>query len=238
MNDPRGKVQEAIELQRGAIAAEIHDSLLPYIFAARMRLETLLARIEQTDSQTTSASFDTNAQSVKTQTSVDPLAPRDLNAAVQLLQDAMMVGRELISQLYPADMTISWQDHLTNSFERLTAHDASQLIVEGDLEEWVHDPDQRLAARRIAQEAIRNAFRHGKAAKIEVVTQHNASDVQVSIRDNGIGFDPTAGYRGFGLRIMQMRAAQVDAAISIESQRGGPTAITLTISDQVAAVAD
>jgi signal transduction histidine kinase len=244
MSDSRSKVQEAIELQRGAIAAEIHDTLLPYIFATRMRLEALLSRIEEaaplakTQGTVTNHSSGLGADSEGSEACIHDFAPRDLKAAVEMLQDAMMIGRELIGQLYPADMTISWREHLNNAFERLSAHAGSRLVIEGDLEDWVDDPEQRLAARRIAQEAIRNAVRHGKASEIEVVTQPKSQLIQIMIRDNGIGFDPNAGHRGFGLRIMQMRATQVDATISIESQRGGPTAIAVAFKTQEAAAAD
>lgn len=239
MSEPRFTVQEAIELQRGALAAEIHDSLLPYLFATRMRLETLLSRIQQ------SGSFDGAKPRANAPPSEDAVpgisdyAPHELQMAVQTLQDAMTIGRELISQLYPADMTISWRLHLRNAFERLSAYETSHLVIEGDLEDWIRDPEQRLAARRIAQEAVRNAVRHGKASEIEVVvSQENDREIQVLIRDNGIGFEPMVNHQGFGLRIMQMRASQVGATISIESQAGGPTSITLRMRPQDAAVAD
>ena len=230
MTESFGTVQEAIELQRGAIAAEIHDSLLPYLFAARMRLETLIARTEQVSDDSTRA--DPLAQHSDPEANLREFVPHELKIAVETLQTAMLVGRELISQLYPADMGMSWNEHLMSSFERLTSHDASHLIIEGDFDDWVHDPERRLAARRIAQEAIRNAVRHGKAREIEVlVNRPEDNATEVVIRDNGIGFEPKFGHQGFGLRIMQMRATQIHATLAIESGRGGPTVVTLRLND-------
>ncbi len=69
---------------------------------------------------------------------------------------------------------------------------------------------------RIAQEAIANAARHGRATRIAVLGHVDAAEVLLEIEDNGSGFDPaqtTGG--GMGLRTMTFRAARLGAQLTI-----------------------
>jgi PAS domain S-box-containing protein len=80
---------------------------------------------------------------------------------------------------------------------------------------------------RIAQEAVTNSIKHGKATKIIIrLSGKNESGV-LSITDNGTGFDlePFA-FGGLGLRIMRYRADVLGGTCSIESQASGGTTIT------------
>jgi signal transduction histidine kinase len=77
---------------------------------------------------------------------------------------------------------------------------------------------------RIAQEAIHNAVQHGAATEVQVQVNLDAEALKLSIADNGRGF--TAGKleqrhdRGMGLRIMQYRAAGLNARLEIKSEAG------------------
>ncbi|TAA28652.1 sensor histidine kinase [Pseudoxanthomonas winnipegensis] len=64
-----------------------------------------------------------------------------------------------------------------------------------------------LAVYRIAQEALGNALRHARATQIEVSLLVRARTLQLTVRDDGAGYDVDAP-AGFGRRGMQARAAQ------------------------------
>ena len=69
----------------------------------------------------------------------------------------------------------------------------------------------------IAQEALNNALRHAHAKSILVRLDHNYELVELSVEDDGIGFDINASSGGMGLRNMQERAKEIGAKFSLNT---------------------
>ena len=82
---------------------------------------------------------------------------------------------------------------------------------------------------RIAQEAINNAIKHGKARKVEVRLQQNRTSAQLTVTDDGVGFpkDPQQN-SGMGLQIMKYRAGMVGGSLEILPANGKGTAVSCT----------
>lgn len=79
-----------------------------------------------------------------------------------------------------------------------------------------HAAQEILQVYRIAQEAISNALRHGRATAIELALSCRGETMQLRVRDNGTGFPKKESPRpGIGLQIMQHRAAQLGAQLRI-----------------------
>jgi PAS domain S-box-containing protein len=92
---------------------------------------------------------------------------------------------------------------------------------------WDCDPpvffDEQAAAThlyRIAQEAVSNAIKHGKADRIVIRLSRAAERIILEVRDNGVGIgDEVPRGGGMGLRIMQYRADMIGGALVV---RRGP----------------
>ena len=224
---------DAVELQRAAIAGEIHDSLIPYLFATRMRLESLLENLR-------GSSDATKTKPAMAELACTELACTELAKAIETLHTASTISRQLTGELYPADLdNESWSDHLIAAFDRNGAVPGTRLTFDGDFDALHFNPDCQIAARRIAQESIRNAVRHGRATNVHVsVKTLDESQVQLTINDDGRGFDTTSSKLGYGLRIMESRASLVDASFTAESKLGGPTTVTAIFQRYDAAAAD
>ncbi|MBK8476116.1 MAG: hypothetical protein IPL39_07310 [Opitutaceae bacterium] len=79
-----------------------------------------------------------------------------------------------------------------------------------------HAAHEILQVYRIAQEAISNAIRHGRATRIAVALHRLSTGMQLSVRDNGTGFAAAQPLQhGIGLQIMHHRASQLGARIEI-----------------------
>lgn len=78
---------------------------------------------------------------------------------------------------------------------------------------------------RIAQEAINNAIRHGKADRIDIELRSGLDFAQLRVRDNGGGFNPagSAEAKGMGMRIMHYRAGMIGASLQVAS--GSPRGV-------------
>jgi signal transduction histidine kinase len=91
---------------------------------------------------------------------------------------------------------------------------------------------------RIAREALRNAFLHAQASKIEADITYDARLLRLRIRDDGKGIDPkllAAGRDGhWGLAGMRERAEQIGAKLDIWSEVGAGTEVELCVPGSVA----
>lgn len=82
----------------------------------------------------------------------------------------------------------------------------------------------------IAQEAVSNAIKHGKATSVEIRLNHARDRLTLSIQDNGTGFQaPAVGAGGMGIRIMRYRARMIGGALDLKSQPGQGTQITCAL---------
>jgi signal transduction histidine kinase len=81
---------------------------------------------------------------------------------------------------------------------------------------------------RIAQEAINNAIRHGKASQIEIVLESNDHRLRLSILDNGAGIATKTEGSGLGLQIMGFRAKMMNGLLNVQRQTSGGTLVSCT----------
>jgi signal transduction histidine kinase len=84
-----------------------------------------------------------------------------------------------------------------------------------------------LCLYRVAQEALRNAARHSGARSVEIALRAVDGGLELAVRDNGVGFDPTRkqGRPSLGLAGMRQRLALVDGELTIDSAPGGGTSV-------------
>lgn len=97
-----------------------------------------------------------------------------------------------------------------------------------------HLEDARLSMPRrenlysLLQEALRNALRHSGAGEVRLDAALRGRRLEVTVRDDGRGFDPAAAAEGEGLRNMRRRAAAIGGRLEIESSPGRGTVVRFT----------
>jgi signal transduction histidine kinase len=88
-----------------------------------------------------------------------------------------------------------------------------------------------LSLFRIAQEALRNAAKHGHAQRIELTLSEQDDNLTLSIEDDGWGFDP-GGVRnngGLGLVSIEERARLVRGEVTVHSRPQQGTTIRVRV---------
>jgi two-component system, NarL family, sensor histidine kinase UhpB len=90
-------------------------------------------------------------------------------------------------------------------------------------------PEEELVVYRVAQEALTNAVRHSGARRVWLTLAAENGVVQLTVRDDGAGFNPEAAADGAGLRGMRERAVLIDAILDVTSAAGGGTTVRLRI---------
>ncbi len=103
------------------------------------------------------------------------------------------------------------------------------IITENIRKKYNFSPTEALNIFRICQEAIANSVRHSQAERICLSIQSGPDqDFSFTIEDNGKGFVPNVRYHGhYGLENMTHRAAEAGAKVTIESQPGKGTRVTV-----------
>ncbi|HTL47749.1 MAG TPA: response regulator [Verrucomicrobiae bacterium] len=92
---------------------------------------------------------------------------------------------------------------------------------------------------RIAQEAIHNALKHGKATRIEIKLQAKGEKNCMIIEDNGVGFQAkTTESLGMGLRNMKYRAQMIDAEMQVSPRSEGGTLVQCIFYPNISVVHD
>jgi ligand-binding sensor domain-containing protein/signal transduction histidine kinase len=204
----------AVLAERNRIAREIHDNLAQDILGISVQLE-LVARLMPAAAET---------------------AKGHLDRARMLVRNSMTEARRYVwdlrsQELQKKDLPAALRD----TTKRLTAESKVETVVEvgGPLRPLPVEVETNLL--RIGQEAINNAVRHARAKRIEVGLNFDTRKVQLSVRDDGRGFDPSEQIADghFGLLGMRERAEQIGGVLSIDSapERGTQIAVEVPLNE-------
>ncbi len=91
-------------------------------------------------------------------------------------------------------------------------------------------PEAQLALFRVLQECLNNASKHAHASNVEVVLRFDDARVQLSVKDDGRGFDPKVPRVGhYGLVHLRERAAALGAEVDFQTAPGAGAQILFTI---------
>ena len=95
-------------------------------------------------------------------------------------------------------------------------------------------PKREIDLYRIVQESLNNIVRHATATEASVTIRRVGREIEMTIRDNGKGFAPSAtrsdvGVGGFGLLGMAERARILGATLDVESALGQGTSVRVHV---------
>ena len=94
----------------------------------------------------------------------------------------------------------------------------------------VADQGSAIHLYRIAQEAVSNAIRHGKARRIRIQLGTEDGRVGLTVRDDGIGIPrKLPRQKGMGLPIMQYRAEVMGGSLAVQRKPGGGTTVVCAV---------
>jgi two-component system CheB/CheR fusion protein len=147
------------------------------------------------------------------------------------VREAISQTRSLARGLAPVTLE---SEGLASALRELAANTEKMFSVacELDCSESVRNVPTATATHlyRIAQEAVSNAIRHGKATRVHIQLQVAAGQLHLKIEDNGSGIpDEPSRNRGMGLRIMRYRSGIIGGLLSIEPLAAGGTSVSCSL---------
>jgi signal transduction histidine kinase len=202
--------EAAAEDERSRWARELHDETLQALGGLRLLLAGALRGDEAVkDAAIGQAMTQLESDIATLRTLITELRPAALDQlglepALQALIDRVRVGG------LDVDVQIELDGEPGRVHERLTS----------DLETGIY---------RIVQEALTNAVKHGGAHRAVVEVTEVGGQVSVTVRDDGVGFDPATATTGFGLIGMRERAELLNGTIDTDSVPGRGTTIRVLL---------
>jgi PAS domain S-box-containing protein len=202
----RQSEQLAVMNERDRLARDLHDAVTQTLFSINL-LADALPRIWSRDPEE---------------------GRKRLDEMRQMTRGALAEMRTLLLELRPASLTDADPgDLLRQLTESVTGR--SQLPITLDIEgDCLHSPEMKIAIYRIAQEALNNVAKHARASHASVTLQFLPDQVKLCVSDDGRGFNPLAvPPERLGLAIMRDRADGIGAKLTIDSQEGRGTTVTV-----------
>ncbi len=148
----------------------------------------------------------------------------------QMVQGAMTQTRELSRGLSPVRLEA---EGLADALRELAA--GTKKVFRCDCHFRCTPPvllpnhTEAIHLYRIAQEAVNNALKHGKARRIDISLTAKNHSITLAVNDNGIGLPAKLPKRkGMGLRIMRYRAEVIGGTLVVEPVPGGGTRVRCT----------
>jgi signal transduction histidine kinase len=195
--------------ERQRLARELHDSVSQALFGITLGARTARTLLDRDPAQ----------------------AAQPLEYAMSLAEAALAEMRTLIFELRPESLA---NEGLMVALEKLAVAARTRHHIEVSMTLIDEPPislDAKEALYRIAQEALQNVVRHAQATEVTLsVTQNEADELVLDIRDNGIGFDPSESFPGrLGLNSMRERVMRLGGVFTLESTPDQGTHIRASI---------
>lgn len=227
-----GLVLTFVLLMVGTILAERQSRDRLALANDRLRRYALLAENQATLQERTriareihdSVGHTLTAQSIQLE-NVAMWVPQDLSKATDHLQKARALGKEALKNVRQSVAALRQNpllaqslpealEKLTSEFERTTS---IQILSKVQLQQSP-PTEQAIALYRIVQEAMTNIAKHSHATQVQLHLIEHATELELSVEDNGQGFDPTVNTTGFGLQSMRERTEALGGTFQILSQ--------------------
>jgi signal transduction histidine kinase len=204
--------QLAISRERNRLARDLHDTLAHTLSAVAIQLEAV------------TTIWDTSPE----------IARQRITKIQGVTRDGLQETRKALQALRSSPMDDLGLTMALNSIAEKAAERAGfrlHVTIPPELPKLLAETE--LNIYRVAEEALNNAVQHAEAKDLWLTLTYDKKQIELCIRDNGIGFDteqaPPQGH--FGLVGMQERAALCGGVLQIQSEPNVGTQIILQMKE-------
>ncbi len=190
------------ENERTRIGHELHDNVNQILSTAKLFVDMLApASIDQT-----------------------PIKEKSLEYIIMAIEEIRKLSKELVApQLHQNGLLASICSLIDD------IHLSTEIIIKftHDKENDLLSSGKKVTLFRIVQEQLKNILKHSKAKQVDINLQSNDRDVQLTIKDDGIGFDLRQTRRGIGLSNIYERTRFYNGSVDIQAAPGKGCTITV-----------
>jgi len=203
----QNKLEEGRLYERHRIAEELHDGILSRLFGTRMGMGFLNL---EGDSKTLADynQFINEMQGIE----------QDIRDVSHELKSEVLFSKTSFETL--VDDYVKSQSVIGNFKYTIT----NNQVVFKDLNESI-----RLELYRIIQEAVQNILKHAKASFVSINFCKKENNLEITITDDGVGFNTQKKQKGIGLKNMASRVSKLEGHFKIDSTPDQGTEIRIQI---------
>jgi PAS domain S-box-containing protein len=185
---------ETQERERAEIGKELHDNVNQVLTTTKLYLELSMSNRDLRDE----------------------LIQKSSKNIIYVINEIRQLSRSLMN---PSLGDLGLVDAVNDLVENvnLTRKLEVRVDIDPNIEEMLPD-NMQLVVFRIIQEALNNALRHSDAKQICVQLHQGDREIELLVKDDGIGFDPVLVKRGAGLRNIENRVYLANGTLRVESQ--------------------
>ncbi|EAQ80270.1 sensor histidine kinase [Blastopirellula marina] len=210
--DDGTQLADLLEQERQQIGQELHDIVQSGLIGLSFMTQRLI------DSLAAEAADPIEA---KRNESLKAIAVQIANALKESVEQVRLISHGLVARLESAELLPQALEGLASRTHQLYQMDCR---FAWDQRGETSDIDVATQLFRIAQEAITNCVKHSGSDRIEISLAQQDEGLLLLIRDNGRGVgDSHSRAPGSGLAIMQNRAQNIGAQLSLQSDANGAT---------------
>ena len=198
-------IEEARVLEKKRISEELHDGVLGRLFGARLSLDSL-------NSNNTPEATKTRGQYIESLKTIE--------------QDIRKVSHELNADFVSGG---GFKDIIKTLLDtQCLAYGLKYSFVHDDDIDWDSVPNKtKIHFYRIIQESLQNIYKHANATEVKLKMTCESDKISLILSDNGVGFDVNKGKSGIGLKNMKSRIKEIEGSITLASQLGEGTSVTI-----------
>jgi two-component system sensor histidine kinase UhpB len=182
------------EKERNFLGSELHDNINQILTAVKLQLKHYL-------------------ENPKTARKVITSSHAYLEMAIEEIRK---LSQRLVTHRFDEDSFTEAVRFLIKglSIEKIVVFNVAELN-----EDAIHE-SIKLTLFRIVQEQLNNISKYAKATKVIITISNDTKEVNLQIRDNGIGFNPKEKRAGVGLRNIYNRVESYNGTVDIKSAPG------------------
>ena len=194
--------------ERARIAREIHDTLAQDLTAIALHIEGGLNQLERDPPRA--------RERLEQALALCRMSLEEARRSVLDLRTLPLAGKSLVEALGATGRAFTSE---TGIRVHLHADDAVRLPLRIEAELF-----------RIVQEALANVRRHAHATEVAITMRQGDQRLALVVRDDGQGFDATAGHEGrYGLLGMRERARLLGGTLRVEGRAGRGTVVRVSV---------
>lgn len=195
------------ENERSEIAKELHDNVNQLLTTAKLYIENINYFPAQKESFS--------------------------QKSIALVQKSINEIRSLSKQLVtPVINDIGFKATIDELLNHYSSMNLFQIDLAYNLEETQVEKGLQLTIYRIIQEQMNNIVKYAKASVVRISVQACMQNIDVTISDNGVGFDKRKVTKGLGINNMKNRAEVYKGDFRIRSTEGNGTVVQVTFPFQ------
>ena len=208
MLSQQGKLKEGKQLEQKRISEELHDGILGEMLGIRLMLSGLNEK-EDPSAVEQRAGFIEKLRNVEEE--IRTISHELNNASYQKFYNFIVSLESLVKE-------IEKSSGIDCKFRYSSKVDWDSL-----------EGETKINIYRIVQESLQNCVKHAQCTQIDIAMRVDDDMLELSIADNGIGFDTNRGKRGIGLRNVTSRVKKLKGTLKLESIKGKGTTVLVNI---------